>query len=205
MNTTDQTGFAGVISRLLTLKTSKQLYLENAAATETAAVLNTPRGIHSALDAQQQKLDQQRGKSSKFLTEIENHFGPGKKFLSEDYTGKSALENSGFGYKFGMKWTHITNDARKIEIGFVYINDSDDGIRVDYVMTQVPEFNSGGFEVVNDKFFENGNTHKILWKHEDNFRSVRRFQTHDEFLSGPHPPEWFLGMLDKYADRVSSL
>jgi hypothetical protein len=202
MNTTEPTGFMGAISRLLTLKTSQQLYVENAVATQKVNILNTPRGINSAIDIQQQALDKQRAESTQFLTEIENHFGQGKKFLGEDYTGKSTLEKSGAGYKFGMKWTHITKDSRKVEIGFVYMSDYDDGIRVDYVMTNAPQFDDGGFEVVNDKFFENGNTHKVLWKSEDTFRSVRRFQTHDEFLTGPTPPEWFLDMLAKNADRV---
>lgn len=167
-------------------------------------MLPVPQGATSAIEEKQRALDALRMKTRSFMEDLTMHFGSGGKFLTEAYTSASVLsdESSTLDRRFAMKWKNDADFDTKTEISFAYTANSDEGIRVDYVMTHRTQLRRGPIEVVNDKFFTNGETHKELARAEDVFRAVRRYETHAKFCNAAEPPKWFFEQLEKYAIKA---
>lgn len=181
-----------------TFKSSAQLYREDMARKQKAHILATPHGLRSEFGDKQKALDESRSRSEQFLADIERHFGRDVKYLNPEYTGRSKYENIEIGYnrKLGVRWVSMyykENDiTAKIDIAFAYV-ETRRGVRVDYIVKKL----AGGKKVVNEDYDPDADDiYKTLHNSDDSFRTVRRYENHDEFVnSGDRPPDWFIAEL----------
>ena len=192
------------ISRFFTFKTDMDLHKEECAAEVRARTLATPHGLRSFIGDQQKIVDTMKSNTEAFLTDIENHFGDAAKYLTPAYTGRTKFENIEelSRRRIGVKWVdriYSYDDCILSTIGFVY-TETVKGVRLDYVKKTI----SGAKEVVNDNYDpETDKVYKTQHAFDDDFRSVRRYASHDDFVSsGDKPPKWFIEALSHRTPTV---
>lgn len=186
--------------RWLTLKTERQLKLEAEEAKEHRRILEKPSGIRSFIEDEQKKVDTLRATTESFIRDIEKHFGEYAKYLNPEYTGRAKYVNveKGKNRRVGVKWVERIDTFENCidtSISFAY-TETLDGVRLDYILNRASGLKTG---VINDDYSEETDEiYKNQSVETDFFRSVRRYDSHDDFVnSGDHPPKWFLAELSK--------
>jgi hypothetical protein len=201
MNTTSDTGFLSGLRRFFTLKTSGQLLTEEQTARSRARKLAAPHGLRGFVEQERQRIDALVETTDQFLGDIESHFGDYAKFLGSEYDGKTKYENieQKFRRRFAIKWVRRNAfDKLVVTVGFVYTEAPDHKVRIDYVYQLGDETE----EVINDNYTGDNGIYKKQDQVTDNFRSVRRYANHAEFLKEGSLPVWFKAEIDRWVTPI---
>jgi hypothetical protein len=194
--------------KFFTFKTTSRLFREEEERAARQSTLDTPRGLTANFDAEQKLLDEKRAIAAQFLTDIENFLGPLAKYAGQDYMSevKQTQIERGLNVRFGIIWRNTAQDDKlAVTIAFSYTMFEFSKVRIDYIVKVRGVAGDAKEEVINDKYDPRlDNIYMDRSLYDDDLRSVRVYQTHEEFVAHACTyPTWFANYLKLYAKPVT--